>query len=92
VDAGIVFVPVRPRHWLNKMEFHYGVVQKGVYIDGHERQDVVDYQKNVFIPRWKELERRMVIFNEDGTWEKPPDIPFISFSNSSMILRLNRVT
>jgi len=32
------------RCWLNKMGFHYGVVQKGVYIDGHELEDVVDYR------------------------------------------------
>jgi len=74
------------RCWLNNMGFHYGVVQKGVYIDGHEREDVVDYRVNVFIPRWKELERRMVIFNEDGTWEKPPGISFISSCNNSMLI------
>ena len=27
------------------MGFHYKKYQKGVYVDGHEREDVVEYQK-----------------------------------------------
>jgi hypothetical protein len=59
------------RRWLEKLGFKYGTVRKGVYIDGHERPDVVSYRKNVFIHKWKEIERRLVIFKEDGTWELP---------------------
>jgi hypothetical protein len=59
------------RRWLEKLGFKYGTVRKGVYIDGHERPDVVSYRKDVFIPKWKEIERRLVIFKEDGTWELP---------------------
>ena len=33
------------------------VVQKGVYVDGHERKDVVDYQNSIFIPVLKEFEK-----------------------------------
>jgi hypothetical protein len=46
-------------------------VKKGVYIDGHEKEEVVIYRETVFLPRWKELERHMVIFHEDGSWELP---------------------
>lgn len=28
----------------------------------------------MFLPTWRELSRRMVIFREDGSWEKPPGL------------------
>jgi hypothetical protein len=59
------------RRWLKKMGFDYKSIRKGVYFDGHERQDVREYRDNVFIPRWNELSMRFVRFNEDGTWEMP---------------------
>ncbi|RGB23169.1 hypothetical protein C1646_774911 [Rhizophagus diaphanus] len=33
------------RIWLKKMGYHYKKYQKGVYVDGHEHEDVVEYQK-----------------------------------------------
>ncbi|KAA8912344.1 hypothetical protein FN846DRAFT_773401, partial [Sphaerosporella brunnea] len=60
--------------WLEKLGFKYGQVRKGVYIDGHERADVVSYRNDVFILRWKDIERRLVVFNEDGTWQLPPNL------------------
>ena len=41
------------RNWLKKLEWRYEQPQKGMYIDGHERGDVVAYRKE-FIARWKE--------------------------------------
>lgn len=39
--------------------------KQGMYIDGHEREDVVAYQK-AFCDRWKEYEKRMFKFDNDG--------------------------
>jgi hypothetical protein len=36
-----------------------------MYIDGHERMDVVEYQKR-FVERWREYERQFVIYGNDG--------------------------
>ena len=36
-----------------------------MYIDGHEREDVVNY-RDKFIQQWKEYEKRMVTFDIDG--------------------------
>ena len=47
------------RWWLIKLGWRRTVVQKGVYMDGHERQDVVDYRNKVFLPALKEFEKRM---------------------------------
>jgi hypothetical protein len=31
--------------WLNKLGFLHSKFTKGVYVDGHERDDVVEYRK-----------------------------------------------
>ncbi len=36
------------RNWLKRMGLHYHTVSKNVYIDGHERNDVVEYRQNDF--------------------------------------------
>ena len=36
-----------------------------MYIDGHEREDVVEYRKG-FVKCWKEYEKRFVIYDNDG--------------------------
>jgi len=59
--------------WLKQLGLKYGTVTKGVYVDSHERPDMVEYWQTVFIPRWKELQQRFVVFKEDGTWEMPKD-------------------
>ena len=38
--------------WLKKLG-----LRKGVYIDGHEKPDVVFYRQHHFLPTWKELEK-----------------------------------
>lgn len=59
------------RRWLKKMGLIHGTVQKGVYVDGHEREDVKNYRNNVFLPKWRELSERFVQFEENGAWKKP---------------------
>jgi hypothetical protein len=39
--------------------------KNGMYIDGHEREDVVDYCKK-FVQQWKEYEKRFVIYDNEG--------------------------
>lgn len=59
------------RRWLRKLGFKYDTVKKGVFVDGHERADVVDYRQKVFLPKWREYQRRLVVFDEDGNWSPP---------------------
>ena len=51
------------RHWLIKLGWRKTVIQKGVYMDGHEHADVVKYHQEVFLPAMQEYERRMVHFD-----------------------------
>jgi hypothetical protein len=53
------------QRWLKKLDWRYGKKKKGMYIDGHEREDVVAY-RNAFCQRWKEYEKRMVLYDKDG--------------------------
>jgi hypothetical protein len=43
------------REWLNRMGYRWKSVSKGVYIDGHERKDVVQYRK-WFVNEWFEMQ------------------------------------
>ena len=62
------------RRWLKKMGFSYKDVKKGVYVDGHERDDVKKYRTEVFLKIWKKASRRFLLFKEDGSWEIPPGL------------------
>jgi hypothetical protein len=48
------------RRWLHKEGFRYTAHKKALYYDGHERDDVVEYRQNVFLPKMKEYESRLV--------------------------------
>jgi hypothetical protein len=57
------------RKWLNKLGLIHGQYGKGVSIDGQERENVIFYRTEVFLPRWQEIQQRLVVFKEDGSWE-----------------------
>ncbi|KIJ33502.1 hypothetical protein M422DRAFT_264432 [Sphaerobolus stellatus SS14] len=51
--------------WLHKLEWWYGKKHNGMYIDGHEWEDVVTYCAE-FLQRMKEYMRCMVTYDNDG--------------------------
>ncbi|KAL1673126.1 hypothetical protein EV122DRAFT_255366 [Schizophyllum commune] len=48
------------RRWLVKLGWRRVKLRKGVYMDGHERPDVVEYRQEEFLPEVAKYERRMV--------------------------------
>jgi hypothetical protein len=40
--------------WLRRLGFYKSESKKGVYMDGHKREDVVQYRQEVFLPAIKE--------------------------------------
>ena len=52
------------RRWLSKLGWRYGK-HRGMYIDGHEREDVVEYRRG-FVHRFKEYERRFHAWDNAG--------------------------
>jgi hypothetical protein len=53
------------RRWLAGLGWRYGKLKNGMYIDGHEREDVVEYRQQ-FVVQWKENERRFHQWDNDG--------------------------
>ena len=66
-------ISIRTAHqWLGVLNWQNGKKKRGMYIDGHEREDVVRYRE-AFIEWWKEkYEPRMVLYDDDGKVLKTP--------------------
>ena len=56
--------------WLQRLSWRYGPMRNGMYIDGHEREDVVAY-RNAFVARWKGYEKRFHTWDSDGIEHRP---------------------
>eukprot|EP00733_Pompholyxophrys_punicea_P000756 Pompholyxophrys_punicea_v1_NODE_266_length_2460_cov_55.218295.p1 type:complete len:368 gc:universal NODE_266_length_2460_cov_55.218295:857-1960(+) len=53
-------------NYIKRLRFTVTHMGKTTFIDGHSREDVVDYRQNVFLPEMKELEKRARLWTEDG--------------------------
>ncbi|KZP03294.1 hypothetical protein FIBSPDRAFT_769167, partial [Athelia psychrophila] len=74
------------QRWMKKHEWRYGKKAKGMYMDGHEREDVVAYRDG-FVARWQEYEKRMVTFDNDGVESPfPPGFPVAQTGRFRLIL------
>jgi hypothetical protein len=62
------------RKWLKRLGWKYGKHQKGVYVDGHERADVIDY-RGKFLNELKALEDISLEYEDNLVDEVPKDIP-----------------
>ena len=63
------------RRWLHRLGLEYKTVAKGVFIDGHEREDVVRYRQEEFIPAIDRLCNYFVTWNLEGEMVLPPNLP-----------------
>ena len=52
--------------WLVKLGWQRTKIKKGVYVDGHERADVVSYRQTNFLPKMAEYELRMAKYERVG--------------------------
>ena len=57
--------------WLGSLGWRYGRQKNGMYIDGHEREDVVQY-RTAFVQRFKQCERRFHLWDDNGEELPPP--------------------
>ena len=64
------------RRWLVKLGWRRTKLKKGVYMDGHERPDVVKYRQDDFLPKMASYERFMVqwIMEDTQTVRKDPEL------------------
>ena len=61
--------------WLNRLGFHATEEKKGVYVDGHERADVIDYCQNEFLPKIAQYQALTTNYKEDAEGVLQPIIP-----------------
>lgn len=47
------------QRWMEHTGYTWTIAHNGQYVDGHEREDVVEYRQNRFLPAWCALESRM---------------------------------
>ena len=73
IETPIVICSRIARKWLGKLGYEYKDVRKDVFVDRHERANVVEDCKN-FLKRLEELKPYIVEFEEDGTM-KPKIYP-----------------
>ncbi|KIJ10549.1 hypothetical protein PAXINDRAFT_164241 [Paxillus involutus ATCC 200175] len=50
---------VTAERWMKTCGFRWTVARGGQYVDGHEREDVVFYRQNVFLPSWFALDQKL---------------------------------
>ncbi|THU88018.1 hypothetical protein K435DRAFT_680604 [Dendrothele bispora CBS 962.96] len=55
------------QRWMKRMDYRWKAEPKGQYSDGHEREDVVDYRQNKFLPKWRALENMTRWWKPDGS-------------------------
>ncbi|KAG1809072.1 uncharacterized protein BJ212DRAFT_1484568 [Suillus subaureus] len=73
------------RRWLCLEGFWFMAYKKGLYFDGHDRPDVVEYHQNVFLPAMKEHEHWLVHY-VIGDVEKESDIPPSNFVKTQLVI------
>ncbi|KAJ7582422.1 hypothetical protein C8J56DRAFT_1097698 [Mycena floridula] len=54
------------QRWMGKMNYQWQLKPKGMYSDGHECDDIVEYHQKVFLPRWNVFELATRWWKEDG--------------------------
>ncbi len=60
--------------WLHKLGYCKDKIQKGVYMDGHEHTDVVEYQNNTFLPIMNEYQSWMTHYKGPDLVPHPPNL------------------
>jgi hypothetical protein len=67
-NKSLIIRPTKARRWLDNLVFYFENTKKNIYIDSNEKQDVIEYRKNIFLPKRDKYSIGFIIFNEDGTW------------------------
>jgi hypothetical protein len=67
------------KDWMSALGFRYGPAVRGQYKDGHERDDVVEYSKQIYLPALAELQKRSLVYRYDGIEIPNPTGMYTSF-------------
>ncbi|KAF9510740.1 hypothetical protein BS47DRAFT_1487299 [Hydnum rufescens UP504] len=77
-DLGIALKKPLSNHtahrWMHKLGFHQTILQKGVYMDGHEREDVIHYRNDIFLPTMAKFESHMACYEGEDLKRHEPNL------------------
>ncbi|GAA5917195.1 hypothetical protein JCM5296_006964, partial [Sporobolomyces johnsonii] len=60
--------------WLRKLGYRRHKIQKGLYVDGHERADVLEYRNDVFLPQMAQFEKFMRTYDGEELIPQEPQL------------------
>ena len=60
------------QRWMHEMGYRWTKQPSGQFVDGHEREDVVAYRQNTFLPKMADLEPRMRAWKNGIEEEQKP--------------------
>jgi hypothetical protein len=63
------------QRYLNELGYRFTQPKKGQYVDGHEREDVIHYREQVFLPQWQKIQDRMESWTKENILEPRDPIP-----------------
>ncbi|KAF9503439.1 hypothetical protein BS47DRAFT_1374479 [Hydnum rufescens UP504] len=70
----IHYQTVRPSRWMFKLGFRQTTLRKGVYMDGHECEDVVRYRNEIFLPAIAKFESCMTRYEGEDLKKHEPSL------------------
>jgi len=60
---------------MQAMNYQYSKLPTGMYIDGHEHMDVVEYRQEIFLPLWATTQEQIMTWTNDGVQNPPHAMP-----------------
>ncbi|XP_006456634.1 hypothetical protein AGABI2DRAFT_77787, partial [Agaricus bisporus var. bisporus H97] len=66
---------VTAQRWMKEMDYRWERLTNGMYEDGHEREDVVTYRQNVFLPQFQIYDQLSDHYNTNGDVENNNTVP-----------------
>ena len=72
--------------WLNRLGFYATKEKKGVYIDGHEREDVIEYRQEEFLPQIAHYTALSTNYEEDASGVLQPILPILPLREKEHVI------
>ncbi|KII90431.1 hypothetical protein PLICRDRAFT_106718 [Plicaturopsis crispa FD-325 SS-3] len=64
------------QRWMKTVGYRWTKTPTGQFVDGHEREDVVEYRQKVFLPIWEEFLPRTRVYIDGDEVYGPPEKPY----------------
>ncbi|KAJ7109763.1 hypothetical protein C8R43DRAFT_904628, partial [Mycena crocata] len=83
--SNTISLPTAQR-WMHALKFRWVKDHKGQYVDGHEREDVVRYRQEVFLPAWYKMEGRTRSWKGDNMEDLEEVVELINEAGKHIVI------